>query len=70
MDHYIIKIYRNQPQTTPIQIVGTVENMANQQRSAFHNADELLAILGTAPAQSARTKSSSHRCKTDVEPNE
>ncbi len=64
MDHYIIKIYRSQPQATPIQIVGTVENMANQQCSAFHNADELVEILGSGSGSTVMTKTTNHRPET------
>ena len=45
MDHYIIKIYRKELQTTPQQIAGTVENLADQHSRNFDSADELVAIL-------------------------
>jgi len=64
MDHYILKIYRRKPQTTPQQIVGTVENLADQKSRDFRNADELMAILG---AGQGGLQNSDHRCEAGVE---
>lgn len=68
MDHYIVKIYRKEAQTAPLQIAGMVENMANQQCSAFRNADELVAILGTAPRWIAEAETSADHREFSAEP--
>ncbi|MEE8429061.1 MAG: hypothetical protein V3S33_06120 [Gammaproteobacteria bacterium] len=69
MDHYIIKIYRKKSQTIPQQIVGTVENLADQQCRYFHSADELVAILGQGQGGRQETILD-HRRNPDFEPNE
>lgn len=68
MEHYILKIYRKESQTAPRRIVGTVENMADQQSCAFHNADELVAILGAWPRGVTKAVTTAHCHEPGVEP--
>lgn len=69
MDHYIVRIYRQEQQRSG-QLVGIVEDVASGNIRTFHTINELEALLGARPRQVTKAKFPIRSRKGDIEPKE
>ena len=66
MESYVVRIYRRDPKD-PRTLVGVVEQAEAAGGKAFHDAEELIAILvSTGPDQGTRKSKSIRRKKRSV----